>query len=79
MGSVMTPEAMREFLATLLQGAAGETRDHWERAIGPVEKLPIHLNLHCNWRIRPKASKRDMRAIEHAVALVRTEHPYVAP
>ncbi|UZK67805.1 hypothetical protein [Sphingomonas sp. M1-B02] len=79
MAIIMTPIAMRELLVTHLEGAAGENRAHWERAIGPVEKLPTHLNLHCNWGIEPKASDRDIHTIEQAVALVRAEYPYVAP
>lgn len=78
MASVMTPEQMRDFLAELLEGAAGGTREHWLRAIGPVEALmPVHLNIRGNWRVSPTASKRDRAAIDRAVALVQAEHPYV--
>lgn len=78
MANVMTPAELRELLTTLLEGAAGETRAHWEQAIGPVEKLPLWEAMHCNWRVRPKVRGRDLRAIEQAVTLVREAHPYVA-
>lgn len=79
MASILTPDQMRDLLATLLEGAAGGAHDDWLRAIGPVEKLPTHLNLHSNWRVHPKGKKAELAAIEHAVELVRAEHPYVAP
>jgi hypothetical protein len=77
MASIMTPGEMAELLATLLEGAAGGSHDHWLNALGPVEQLPTHLNLHCNWRVQPKAGKRDLAAIKRAIEIVRAEHPYV--
>ena len=77
--AVLTPDKMRDLLAELLEGAAGGTRDQWLDAIGPVEKLPTHLNLHCNWTVYPAGNRKQMTAIERAVDIVRIEHPYVAP
>lgn len=79
MASILTPDQLRDLLATLLEGAAGGTHDDWLRAIGPVEKLPTHLNLHCNWAVHPKGKKSELAAIARAVEVVRAEHPYVAP
>lgn len=79
MGSILTPDQLRDLLATLLEGAAGGERDAWLRAIGPIEKLPTHLNLHCNWSVNPSGSTGERDAIAEAVRLVRAEHPYVAP
>lgn len=79
MASVLTPDELRDLLATLLEGAAGGTRDEWLLAIGQIEKLPTHLNLQCNWRVHPKGRKAELAAIEHAVEVVRAEHPFVAP
>ena len=78
MASILTPNELRELLATLLEGAAGGEHDAWLRAIGPVEKLPTHFNLHCNWRVSPKGKSAERKAIAQAVELVRQEHPYVA-
>lgn len=77
MATVMTPAEMADLLATLLEGAAGGTHDHWLKALGPVEHLPIHTNVRCNWRVEPKAGKRDLAAIKCAIEIVRAEHPYV--
>jgi hypothetical protein len=79
MASILTPDQMRDLLATLLEGAAGGTCEAWFDAIGPVEKLPTHLNLRCNWAVHPKGKKSERDAVERAVAIVRQEHPYVAP
>ncbi|WP_342248590.1 hypothetical protein [Sphingomonas sp. OTU376] len=79
MAIIMTPEQLRDLLATLLEGAAGGTHDAWLRAIGPVEKLPTHLNITCNWAVHPKGTAAQKNAIARAVELVREEHPYVAP
>jgi len=78
MASILTPEEMRELLATLLEGAAGETHEGWLRAIGPVEKLPTHTNVRCNWAVHPKGTAAQKKAITRAVELVREQHPYVA-
>jgi hypothetical protein len=77
MASVMTPDQMADLLATLLEGAAGGTHEHWLKVLGPVEQLPTHLNIRCNWRVHPKAGKRDLAAIKEAIEIVRAEHPYV--
>jgi 4-aminobutyrate aminotransferase-like enzyme len=74
----LSPKQMRDLMATLLTGAAGNSHEHWLEAVGPVKKLPTHSNVRCNWRISPKGSKRDLEAIEKAVEIVREEHPYVA-
>lgn len=79
MASVLTPDDLRDLLATLLEGAAGGTHEAWADAIGPVEKLPTHLNMHCNWTVYPAGTAQEMRAIDRAVDIVRAEHPYVAP
>ncbi|NYT43090.1 hypothetical protein HZY97_20110 [Sphingomonas sp. R-74633] len=79
MASVPTPDEMRDLLATLLEGAAGGSHREWLRAIGPVEKLPTYLNIHCNWAVHPKGKPAERKAIEQAVAVVRAAHPYVAP
>ena len=77
--AIHTPDQLRDLHATMLEGAAGGAREHWLDVIGPVEKLPTHLNLHCNWAVHPKGKKAELAAIERAVELVRAEHPYVAP
>ena len=78
MGRPLSPDEMRDLLARLLEGAAGNTRDHWRDAIGEVEQLPTHFHVRCNWRVHPRGPKRDFDAIQKAVELVRHEHPYVA-
>lgn len=66
-----------EMLAEMLAGAAGGTRDRWAELIGPVEFLPIAMNVHSNWRISPIATGDELRAIATAAELLRAEHPYV--
>lgn len=74
-----TPDEMRDLLAELLEGAAGKTRAHWVKVIGPVEHLtPIWKYVAGNWRVHPKGTKADVAAIEKAVELVRAAHPYVS-
>jgi len=79
MGTILTPDQMRDLLSTLLEGAAGGTHDEWRHAVGPVEKLTTHLNMHCNWTVHPEGNRKQITAIERAVDIVRIEHPYVAP
>jgi hypothetical protein len=79
MASALTPDQMRDLLATLLEGAAGKSRGHWLKAIGEVEHLtPIHMHISGNWRVHPTGSKADMEAIVRAVDVVRAQHPYVS-
>ena len=78
MGTVLTPDQMRDLLAMLLRGAAGGERGHWLDAIGPVEKLPTHLNVRSNWTVHPKGKAAELAAIRQAVEIVRGEHLYVA-
>lgn len=74
----MTPSQMRDLLATLLEGAAGKSADHWRKAIGEIEELrPIHSYVRGNWRVQPRGTKKDLDAIQKAVDVVRQEHPYV--
>lgn len=77
MAEILTPAQLQELLATVLEGACGETRRHWIEALGPVEKLPLHSYPRCNWRLHPSGRAKDVRAIEHAAEIVRQEHPYV--
>lgn len=79
MSTILTPEELRDFLATLLAGAAGGSHASWMEAIGPVEKLPTHLYLSCNWRVSPTGKRSEIAAIQKAIELVREEHPYVVP
>ena len=76
--AVHTPDQLRELLVTLLSGATGKPAAHWRSALGEVEMLPLATNVLSNWRISPKAGKRDLAAIAQAVELVRAQHPYVA-
>lgn len=78
MANILTPDQLRDLLATLLEGAAGGARADWLRTIGQVEKLPTHLNLHCNWAVHPSGSSAEREAVRAAVNVVRSEHPYVA-
>ena len=75
---IPTPTQMQDLLAELLEGAAGNTRDHWREAIGEVEQLPTHFHVRSNWRVQPRGRMRDVEAVEKAVEIVRQEHPYVA-
>jgi hypothetical protein len=75
---IPTPSQMQDMLAELLEGAAGNSREHWRRAIGEVEQLPTHFHVRCNWRVHPRGRKRDLDAIQKAVEIVRQEHPYIA-
>ncbi len=78
MGQILTPEQLRDLMANLLEGAAGETCEHWRGAIGDVKQLePLWANVRTNWAVEPQGRKSDLRAIEHAVEVVRAEHPYV--
>lgn len=79
MATVLTPDELRDLLATLLEGAAGGTRESWLQAVGQVEKLPTHANVRCNWAVHPKGTAAQRKAIARAVEIVREEHPYVAP
>lgn len=77
MAGALTPAELRGLLATLLEGAAGGSRDAWLRAIGTVEKLPLYANPVSNWRVQPSGSPAERDAIARAIELVRVEHPYV--
>lgn len=72
-----TPDELRDLLALVLAGAAGGEETHWREIIGPVEKLPLATNVLSNWRVSPVGTKAERETIDHAVEIVRGEHPYV--
>lgn len=72
----MTASDLRGLLAHILTGAAGHDESYWLAQIGEVEKRPSIENIHSNWRVSPAAKGRDLSAIEGAVAIVRSHHPY---
>lgn len=74
--STLGPDEIANLLAEILAGAAGGTHERWLELIGPVEALPIWLNVKCNWRVTPIATGDELRAILAAVEVVRAEHPY---
>lgn len=71
-----TPAEVRELIVYLLAGATGRPERHWRKVVGEVEELPLAYNIKCNWRVSPKGSAEDIAAVQTAVDLVRTEHPY---
>jgi hypothetical protein len=77
MATVLTSAQLRDLLATLLEGAAGGSREAWLRAIGEVERLPLYSNPVSNWRVQAGGSATERDAIARAVEIVRNEHPYV--
>lgn len=77
MASALTPTEMEDLLVTLLAGATAKDAEHWRKAIGAVERLPLATNVRSNWRVTPKAGKRDLDTIAKAAEVVRAEHPYV--
>ena len=77
MALTITPAEMLALLATVLAGATDEPAEHWQAKIGAVEKLPLAINVRCNWTIAPTGSKRELEAIGKAAEVVRAEYPYV--
>ena len=73
----LTADQTRTLLATLLAGAAGGTEAKWRRLIGEMELLPSWKYVRFNWRVAPTGSVKEREAIDKAVEVVRTEHPYV--
>jgi hypothetical protein len=76
--AVHTPDELGNLLATVITGVAGGSDADWQRAIGPVTKLPIATNARCNWRVSPKGSDAELGIIRRAVEIVRAAHPFVA-
>jgi hypothetical protein len=76
--TIPTPTALRDILVEILTGAAGGTEAKWRKSVGEVEKLSLAFNIRTNWAIHPTGSATDLAAIDKAVEVVRTAHPYVA-
>ena len=83
-GSPMTwrepsPDALRHLLVTILVGALGETRSHWDTRLSDVLRLDLGGNPSANWTVRTVrgASVAERDALERAVELVKAEHPCV--
>ena len=72
-----SPSDIRDLLAHLLAGAAGNTEAYWKKRLGEVTALPIVFHPRSNWQIEPTGKPEELRAIEKAVDLVRAAHPYV--
>lgn len=68
---------IRNLLAHLLTGVAGQTEAYWKNLIGPVTALPIVFHPRSNWRVEPNAKAADLEIIQKAVEIVRQAHPYV--
>jgi hypothetical protein len=73
----MTADTLRELLETLLIRKLGGGRLHWRRAIGPIRIYSRDTHPHCNWRVDPSGTIRDVEAIERIVDHVSAEHPFV--
>ena len=77
MADALTPDELRDLLATLLAGAAGGAKATWREKVGPVATRPILEDIRSNWRVSPKGDADDLTAIGKAVDVVRTANPYV--
>lgn len=77
MADPLTPNELRDLLATLLAGAAGGEEATWREKVGPVEKRPILENIASNWRVEPSGTGADVTAVGKAVEVVRAVHSYV--
>ena len=71
------PAGMADLLAEVVSGVAGGSKAAWRKRIGPVERLPTWRHVTPNWRVAPTGSVQQRSMIEHAVEIVRAEHPYV--
>ena len=61
MERVLTPDALRNLVASLLEGAAGKTHIHWLEVIGRVEYLtPLLMHIEGNWRVHPRGSSAEL-------------------
>lgn len=66
---------IRDLLVMMLTGhVAGETQD-WHDAIGNVELVPLATSPDCNWKVSPSGTPEQVAAVEHAVAVLRRDHP----
>jgi hypothetical protein len=75
----MKPTEIRDLIVHLLAGATGRPEKHWRKVVGEVEALPLVFNIKGNWRVSPSGSADDVEAVEKAIELVRSEHPYTLP
>ena len=71
-----TAAELRRLLVHLLEGATEKPASHWERLVGPIERRPLTANPRTNRAVTLKPG-RQSKPVEHAVRVVRGEHPYV--
>lgn len=74
-----SPDALRQLLVTMLAGAVGETKAHWDTRLSNVLPLDLSRNPGANWTVKAVrgASVTERDALERAVELAKAEHPYV--
>jgi hypothetical protein len=77
MTDALTPDELRDLLATALAGAAGGESASWREKIGPVEKRSLLYDIRSNWRVSPLGTASELEAMRKAVDIVRAAHPYV--
>ncbi len=76
--SSLPAEDLRHLLVTLLAGAAGGTKAAWDARLGELVRVDLARSPQSNWTLtKARGSVGYREEIDHAVAVVRTEHPYV--
>ena len=79
MSDAPTPTALRQEMVTILAGASGEPKAQWDACLSELVHMTLSLSPATNWRVALKRrTPADERAVDHAVRLLRAEHPYAA-
>lgn len=73
----LTPDELRDLLATILAGAAGGDATAWLKLIGPVTRVHLAVSPATNWALSPTGTPAKRKVVAQAIGIVRAEHPYV--
>ena len=71
-----TPTELHDLLVRLLTDVVGGTEARWRKLV-TVERVSLSLSPASSWKVVPAGTPAQREAIEHAVAIVRAERPYV--
>lgn len=52
------------------------TEAEWRKAIGGIEELSTWANVRSSWAVLPTGTAGETAAIEKAIEMVRSAHPY---
>jgi hypothetical protein len=73
----MTAYDVRELLVRTIVRKHGGQLMRWRTVIGEIRVYPLSTHPHCNWRVDPSGTVREVEVVERIIDAVSAQHPLV--